>query len=48
MPRDINMKTTEQSDEYDDTSDESDKSLAIKRCYNGSGESVKSLAIKHC
>ena len=39
------MKTTEQSDEYDETSDESDKSLAIKRCYNGGDESDKSLAI---
>ena len=39
------MKTTEQSDEYDETSDESDKSLAIKRCYNGGDESDKSLAV---
>ena len=40
------MKTTEQSDEDDDTNDESDKSLAIKRCYNGGDESDKSLATK--
>ena len=39
------MKTTEQSDEDDDTNDESDKSLAIKRWYNGGDESDKSLAI---
>ena len=31
-------------DDRDD--DESDKSLAIKRCYNGVDESDKSLAIK--
>ena len=39
---DINMKTSERSDEDDDTNGESDKSLAIKRCYNGGDESDKS------
>ena len=39
------MNTTERSDEYDDTNDESDKSLTIKRWYNGGDESDKSLAI---
>ena len=41
----INMKTTEQSNEDDDTNDESDKAVAIKRWYNGGDESGKSPAI---
>ena len=32
----------------DDDDNESDKSIAIKRCYNGDYESGKSLAIKRC
>ena len=44
----LNMKTTARSDEDDDTNDESEKSLAIKRCNNGGDESDKSLAIKRC
>ena len=42
------MKTTEQSDEDNDTNDESDKSLAIKCCYNDDDENGKSLTIKRC
>ena len=36
------------SNSYSHDDDESDKSLSIKRCYNGGGESDKSLAIKRC
>ena len=42
------MKTTEQSGQDDDTNDESDESLAIKRCYNDDDENGKSLTIKRC
>ena len=41
----LKIKTT-----YDDSQYalENDKSLAMKRCYNGGGESDKSLAMKRC
>ena len=42
-------KTASKDDAADDDDDnESDKSIAIKRCYSGDNESEKSLAIKRC